>query len=287
MAGRRLPESPIYCRPDGYHTINRRNCSSKDIWNLLNKLRELSNAFCHEHHIIATEDNLHDPSAIAGFRDEIFALRPGEDIEAFASMHDRYTYEALRLTALVYSHALATRTPLSRTGDLIIVGTASSSTGQWPAGISAMESLHVQIRNAILKTDCSDCWGPLAGVLFWISLVAGAAANPGPLANEERVSEDEDGRKFLAAIAVRSSILLSFEFGGVMLESLRRLVGIEDVLAKGQMEEGEGRDEWWVSEPGFGSLWDGGVVVGPEQPGVEHDGWAQFGDFARDFDGLS
>ena len=67
-------------------------------------------------------------------------------------------------------------------------------------------------------------------MLFWIALVGGAGANPGPLAQEERIGVDEDGRKFLAAVAVRCSIVLSFEFGGDVLGMLRGLVGVEGVL---------------------------------------------------------
>lgn len=76
-------------------------------------------------------------------------------------------------------------------------------------------------------------WDHLIGVLFWATLLAGAAANPGPIANEEREGEDEDARKWLAAITVRCCIVLCFEFGGPVLETLKRTIAIQSLLVGG------------------------------------------------------
>lgn len=312
----RIPESPIYCRPSGFKTITSSNCPSPETWDLLNTLRELSQQFFilhtpnHQHQSPLTSHNT-SSHHILSLHDRIFTLPPSHsDTLTFPDLHSRSTYEGLRLTALLYAHALATRTPFSTASADLISGTATTTSGTWPPGLSSTEALHVQIRNALLATDCSSVWGPLAGVLFWIALVAGAGADPGPLANEERVGVEEDGRKYLAAIAVRCSIVLSFEHGESVLKMLRRLVRVGNVLNRVEQVRGEAgsddgevwrrfggtaevtRETWaqgsWTSEPGIGTLFDGFEVAGPEPPPLQKrlDDWTQMADFAWDFDGM-
>lgn len=314
----RIPESPIYCRPSGFQTISRHNCPSIETWELLNTLRNLTRHFILLHdptrqHRSSTPFESDRQQELLTLRNRIFNLPPcHSDTLTFPDLHSRYTYESLRLAALLYAHALSTNTLFSLASTAITSGTATTTCGTWPAGISATDSLHVQIRNALLKTDCSSVWGPLAGVLFWIALVAGAGANPGPLAQEERVSVEEDGRKFLAAVAVRCSILLSFEFGNAVLEMLKRFVWVESILhmdtektqeclegfggadhdqsASGAINGGSAPPmTWtqalWTSEPGVGSFVDGQEVHGPEPPPLQQqEDWTHMGDFAWDFD---
>lgn len=306
-----LPESPIYCQPSGFHTVSTQSCPSRETWDLLNNLRELTKYFFQLHGNGQQQPTRSHRSseALIRVRDDMFTLPAASSPTlSFPDMHSRYTYESLRLAGLLYAHALATCTPFSVASTQIVSGTATASDGAWPEGLSATESLHVQLRAALLKTDCSAVWGPLAGVLFFIALVGGAGANPGPLAQEERVSVEEDARKFLAAIAVRCSIMLSFKHGSHVLEMLKRLVSVETVLNEGTVgtqgpeDEGEKalQDEeaavpktwsqgWWTSQPGMGTFVDGLEVMGPEMPHLRHDreaGWTQMADFARDFDGL-
>ena len=298
----RIPESPIYFRPAGFQTIKPDNCPSIETWDLINTLRDLTKHFFMLHSNSPTTSQTDHRTALQTLRNKLFTLPPSHSPHLhFPDLNSRNTYESLRLTALPYAHALTTKTPFSLASTHLTSGTATTSTGLWPPGISATESLHVQIRDSLLKTDCSSVWGPLAGVLFWIALVAGAGANPGPLAQEERVGTDEDGRKFLAAVAVRCSIVLSFEFGGDVLEMLRRFVWVEGVL-NGDCQGREVVDEsigeivapetWtqglWTSEPGMGTCIDGLESAGPELPPVQQQeqDWTQMADFAWDFEGL-
>lgn len=311
-----LPESPIYCRASGYQTITPENCHSPEIWGLLNTLRDVTRHFLLLKRSNSPADSSESSarSSIVELRDRIFELPPAHSSDlSFPDLNTRYIYETLRLAALLYVHALYARTPFSIASIRLTSGAATSATGAWPAGLSASQALHLQIRNALLRTDCTSCWGPLAGVLFWVALVSGAGANPGPLSQEDREGEEEDARKFLAAIAVRCSIVLSFEHGEAVLEGLRRLVGIEGVLnaskagrggdqTAGQERVGPNGDgsgeraaqSWmqglWTSEPGTGTWIGWRETAGPEVPRFSawnEPGWAQMGDFARDFERLS
>ena len=133
-------------------------------------------------------------------------------------------------------------------------------------------------QNALMRTDLSFCWDHLAGVLFWVSLVAGAAANPGPMANEERVGVDEDTRKWLTAVAVRCCIVLSFEYGHAVLETLKRMVSIETVLGQSVSASGSKTPES-TSRPST-SAEPEHPTLGPIEPPPLHMG---FQDFAQEF----
>ena len=268
-----LPESPIYYRLEGFRTINRLLSPRSGTYSLLNDLRILTSKFFVEHSVIpvkALQLLGESTESIAGFRDKIFALAPAVDKD-FRDMHERYAYEALRLVSLIYAHALASRIPFSKAA-IEITRTSRPTVFQRLAPsvpnptLPGSNSIHIQIRDALIRTDTTECWGHLAGVLFWITLVAGAAANPGPIANEERHGEDEDGRKWLAAIAVRCSIVLSFEYGSAMMETLKRMVGIEAVLSGS-------------SEPPQRT---NGSCVGPVEP-PEIQMQRGFADFAQEF----
>ncbi|KAF2215067.1 hypothetical protein CERZMDRAFT_8762, partial [Cercospora zeae-maydis SCOH1-5] len=91
----------------------------------------------------------------------------------------------------------------------------------------------ITMYKALMATNLSDCWGHAAGVLFFITLIAGACANPDSLGfhlHTEPNGEEDETRKWLAAVTVRCSIVLSFEHGGVVLDTLKRLVGIQQIL---------------------------------------------------------
>jgi hypothetical protein len=145
---------------------------------------------------------------------------------------------------------------------------------------------HVLIKSALIRTDLSDAWGNMAGVLLWITLIAGAGANPDSLLNprlvdalapdEGRTTEEEEARKWLAAVAVRCSIVLGFEYSGAMLETLRRLVCIEQLLAKMDAE----RTVQYMSTARRSGVFVGDgskLTCGPQEPL-----WLTFQDFTHD-----
>ena len=230
----RVPESPVYNRAQGFHTIRAILEPHNPMYQLLNTLRSLTNSFYIENSQPSRSglDTCHtrrsrSPSneTVASLYAKVFAFAPASE-QDFGSMGDRYTYEGVRLAALIYAQALANKISFSR---------AASQTGTNSSPDTAhaqAEPIPIQIKQALMRTDVSYCWDHLAGVLFWTSLVAGAAANPGPLANEDRIGDDEDARKWLTAIAVRCCIVLSFEYGASVLETLKRFVAIETVLAR-------------------------------------------------------
>lgn len=255
---RKLPESPVYCRMTGYYTINRAVAQGHPTWSLLEDLRLLTNSF-----VRGSGSSFVSPltpirvnasweqcqHSVYTLRDKIFAAKPAaEQPEHFSTMSEKYTFEAIRLIGRVYAHALANEIPFSKAAaELGGYDTYTTTPPSYPCSAlngspkqyGAM-SWHIRIKAALIRTDLSDCWGNLAGVLYWLTLIAGACANPDSPNNKPRrelSEEEEEGRKWLAAIAVRCSIVLSFEYGGSILETLKRLVGIEQVLAKADADK--------------------------------------------------
>jgi hypothetical protein len=277
----RLPESPIYYPPQGFQSIMAALDPRSQMYHLLDILRTMTNKFY-------IENSQHSPNMLSAFRtakfwedsDEtvsslygkVFAIQPAAE-QDFDSMGERYMFESVRLASLVYAHALANKIPFSKAAKQV-----RSSSSPTIGSQEEPEPMPIQIQRALLRTDVSYCWDHLAGVLFWVTLVAGAAANPGPLANEDRVGEDEDARKRLTAIGVRCCIVLSFEYGHSVLETLKRLIAIETVL--GQTEATNDVATTQNMEGDVINSEGGEQIYGPIEPPPLQRGFA---DFAQEF----
>lgn len=229
------PESPIYCGPAGYSTISRILLPLDKTLGLLENCRLLTIIF-EAQHLNAVEigpDSLsqadqfdleQDREGIARFfYCQIVAATPADQYrKPFATDALKHTYEAVRLASYVYAHALVHGIPLSKAAQEL--------------SPTLPESLHILIRNALIRTDLTDCWGPTIGVLLWVSLVACACANPETEYNERRRQidpEEVESRKWLAAVIVRCCIVLnSCEYGDDVLEILRRFTRLTEVLAR-------------------------------------------------------
>jgi hypothetical protein len=274
----RLPESPIYSRPHGYRNISDVYDIETPMYQLLDTLRIMTNQFYVEN----SQRSLNMPSpfrtarfwehseeTVSTLYGKIFAIRPAVE-QDFDSMGERYMFEAVRLTSLIYAHALANKIPLSKAATQVRSNSAAADSQSEP------DPMPIQIKKALMRTDVSYVWDHLAGVLFWVTLIAGAAANPGPLANEDRVGVDEDARKWITAISVRCCIVLSFEYGASVLETLKRLLAIETVLGE---TEAIADDVTPVRQEVVGSG-NEEQTFGPAEPPPLQRGFA---DFAQEF----
>lgn len=156
----------------------------------------------------------------------------------FALQKEEYgdnTYESVRLCARTYASAIWQRIPLS----LAAHPNASSRTDITDCGVTPL-----MIKEALMQTEISDCWHSMIGVLFWITLVAGAACNTVPyvptrrasigfgnLYAENIVDEEALTRKWLIAVGIRCSVLLSFEHTAAVVQTLRKLLDVQEMLA--------------------------------------------------------
>lgn len=235
LDSRNSPESPIYCSVGGYTTISRILSPLDTTFSLLENCRLLTIVF-ENHNFTATEPDIFgadqaDPSALARDREsmtrflynQITSAPPADEHrKPFPTSVLKHRYEAVRLASWVFAYALVHGMPLSKA--------ASELNPMLP------DSIHILIKNSLVLTDLSDCWGPFIGILLWVSLVAGACANPETEYNENRRQtnpEEGESRKWLAAVAVRCSIFLnSCEYGEDVVEVLRRFVRLTNTLIR-------------------------------------------------------
>ena len=286
--GRKLPESPIYCRRSGFGSM--RNVLPPDsmIYKMLESSRRLTNAFISGHARVSEVSGAGFPldgrscPILQMLASEVFSARPGAEL-AFRTPAERHTYEAIRLTSRVYAHALGNCLAFSKAATQLRASECKK-TGETQVAI------HVQIRDALVRTDTTDCWGHMTGVLFWIALVAGASANFGGSADRSNrtglassASEEGEARQWLAAVLVRCSIVLGFEFGSAVMETMKTIGGIQQALGlvpvPGQVGDA-------VDAVTFSCLPEAGSY-GPDLPPAEREIRKGFVDFAQEFLALS
>ncbi|USP74205.1 uncharacterized protein yc1106_01479 [Curvularia clavata] len=79
------------------------------------------------------------------------------------------------------------------------------------------------VRDALEKSNLSDCWGDLAGILLWIGLVMGAASHH---------EKDKLIRRYYSALTIRACIMLCFEHPQAMHATMLKMTDIVDALDK-------------------------------------------------------
>ena len=245
-----FPESPVYCGRK-YRTVAH-NLGASESLTLLETLRRMTCVFqAHDGPNIEVLKYLH--SQVWDVESEL--------PEGIPSRQDRMN-EAIRLTARVYADALVGNVNFSQ----------ASSFPSRSQGHAEHPAAFVEIVRHLRHTDLDRVWGGLSGVLFWITLVAGAAAKKARTKDIKEAAdlaierEEEEARQWLAAVAVRCSIILGFEHGAATLGCLRNMLDIQDKLSRRNMEQRRRQQQQ--------------VLVGPGRKPAPPNG---FGDFALEF----
>jgi hypothetical protein len=248
-----FPESPIYC---GREFVTARQILGRgsDSLRLLELLQKMTCVFRAE-----GEPNT---EALAYFHRQVLAYKSKHC--AGESSRQDHIYEAIRLTARIYADAL--------TGNMNFSQASAFSTAQTDASRpkhGRSPAAYVEIVRHLMHTDLDRMWGGLSGVLFFIVMVAGAAARRAQVKDLTEAADlvcerqEEEARRWLAAVAVRCSIILGFEHGGAALATFQNMLFIQDKLS--------GRNVFRrVRE----------VSVGPERRAASQNG---FSDFAWEF----
>lgn len=86
-------------------------------------------------------------------------------------------------------------------------------------------------RNALENSNTGECWGDMSGVLYWCVLVMGGAARR-RVTNAGWSDDDESIRKYLAASALRLTVLLCFEHPEPTTVTLNRVSKVQELLAR-------------------------------------------------------
>ncbi|KAF2120439.1 hypothetical protein BDV96DRAFT_485209 [Lophiotrema nucula] len=291
-----IPESPLFCPRSDLNTVKRssRSSSSPRTLDLLKDIRMMMEFFLHE-----TKHSRQNSQSLKNLYKKITTEYPSAaDMQKTTVLTvSDWTYEAVRIAAVIQATAMVRRIPLSealkvsahtnaptslysssnasKSSDSLVSPTAirhdspltsfstspsyvtsadsnfssyfppqskstskfsiSSSTTDFssffpapaapaPTGPSA---LLANLKTALDNSDLSDVWNDMAGVLFWISLVVGAASR----------KSDKVLKKWFSALAIRCSIVLCFEHPEAIHSTLLRMTEFVEAAGYGTNDE--------------------------------------------------
>jgi hypothetical protein len=151
-------------------------------------------------------------------------------------------YEATRLCTVLYATALANKTPLSSTVRNNFISSSDDDDDK-------NNNILTLIRHHLSRTDLSNCWDSMVGILFFNTLIAAAACNdtcndtdtdadtdtentakPAKDASSGMAAQVQASRKWFVALAIRCSILLSFSHTDVVVDMLSLVLDVQAVL---------------------------------------------------------
>ncbi|GAB7325254.1 hypothetical protein MBLNU13_g09318t1 [Cladosporium sp. NU13] len=248
--GALFPESPIYCG-DGFGTVAKILGRGSDSLRLLELLQKMTFMFQTEGQSKA--------AALGYFHRQVLSFK--SKLRTSEASRPGHIYEAIRLTARIYADALVGNMEFSQA---ISFSTQRDDLGTEHFGSPAA---YVEIVHHLMRTDLDRMWGGLSGILFFIVMVAGASARKAQVkelteaADLVKERQEDEARRWLAAVAVRCSIVLGFEHGGSLLGTFTNMLCIQDKLS--------GREKILRQ-----------FVIGPDRRSAPQHG---FGDFAWEF----
>lgn len=173
-------ESPLYCPRSGFFTIVRSTRCSEQIHDILHNMWDvtaISLQAAGADFIGPLEATHISPSSAASIWNRATA-RPSATLVGTPVSND-WMYESCRLAALIYCRMVLPRIP-------------SIVTGVFPP----LSVLGRDLYRSLARTDTGDCWGDMAGVLYWCSLVGGAAMRSVLETSETDRQEDIEGSDF-------------------------------------------------------------------------------------------
>lgn len=245
-----LPESPLYCPRYTFLTIcNDAQCSPLTL-DILSDMRDLANIFVAHNTKL---NRVHDVDAIDIERssppDETYeaivrAIRtrlaqlPSAHTPGIAVSGD-WVYEACRITAIIYTTAIAMRIPFSVAANptyanLLEPSTPSSNWGSDEQFIKP--HLTETLYETLQRADTSNVWKSMSGVLYWVSAVGAAAARvPSTMnmAQQDRFAPEAYSvwvRRCLIMTATRTMIVLVFEHPMAVIAAQRTLLKVQELI---------------------------------------------------------
>ncbi len=216
-ASESIPESPLYCPRSEFFTIVRSRRCSEQIYDILCDMRDVTalSVQLAETSFFGPREATPLPASSAASVCRRAIIRPSAALGGTAVSND-WVYESCRLAALIHCRLFLHRIP-------------SADTRAFPP----LFRLGQNLCSALARTDTGDCWGDMAGVLYWCSLVGGAAMRPAPKSPEadtwkdvrsSELAERERCRRWLTFLAVRLNVVLGLQYPEVVTITLRRFI---------------------------------------------------------------
>ncbi|KAK1915374.1 hypothetical protein P3342_003183 [Pyrenophora teres f. teres] len=134
-------------------------------------------------------------------------------------------------TSSTYSHRLSTSSTFSQrpsvssfhsgSSDVLLFPRPVITTAQ-PGTLSTTNILN-DLKEALERSNLSECWSDMAGVLLWIGLVMGAASNK---------HDDKILRRYFSTMTMRACVMLCFEHPEAMHATMLRMSEVVEALGQ-------------------------------------------------------
>ncbi|KAF3000825.1 hypothetical protein E8E13_006703 [Curvularia kusanoi] len=242
-----LPESPLYCPRHSFLTISHDPQCSPSILELLYDMRDLTDIFvAHD----TALNKIHDVDAVDIARlsppNEAYeatiqtirtrmSLLPSAHTPGTAVSGD-WVYESCRIAAIIYSTAITMRVPFSIAADPRYTDTGSSFASWSDENHLPKAHLSEVLHETLERSNTSNMWTNMSGVLYWVSAVGAAAARrPQTLDMTQRVRFGPDAyavwtRRCLIMTATRTMIVLVFEQPTAVIAAQRKLLKVQELI---------------------------------------------------------
>lgn len=153
-----------------------------------------------------------------------------------------WIYEACRLTALIYTAAIIMLVPFSVAADPyrnpLLSGSRAPRNLQ-ASGHPRMARLTESLYQVLERTDMSNLWDNMPGVLYWVCAVGAAAARtPTPITIPQQTNfRGEDYavwiRRCLIMFSTRTMIILVFQHPLPVILAQKRLLKVQELIRIG------------------------------------------------------
>jgi hypothetical protein len=155
------------------------------------------------------------------------------------SVSGDWVYEACRIAALIYTTAIALRVPFSVAADPNCVDYLDT-----PAPLAGWDNdervhkahLTESLHETLKRTNTSNLWKNMSGVLYWVSAVGATAARIPSTMNmtqQDRFKHEAYSvwvRRCLIMTATRTMVVLVFEHPTAIIAAQRTLLKVQELI---------------------------------------------------------
>jgi hypothetical protein len=222
-----VPESPIYCLNTTLEHLKGLESCAPESLSILNDMKSLTDAFLLYHLDKTTTQPFGDSPDFISYAKSIrnrLSARPPASVIGSPISEDYY-YEFIRLASLIYTESLVSCIPFS--------SAIRSLDSRTPATrLNILQSMFL----ASSKTVLTNCWGGMAGVLLWGSLVGATAAKGLPAEGSKSLAVNEQSRRWLTVSSLGCMVIIATEHTAVVTESAKKMLKIQRILSGGRDE---------------------------------------------------
>lgn len=248
-----LPESPLFCPRAEFFTIRAPRCS-ETTYELLSDMRDLTDLVIAHHAgldtIVDSETEVESTRArlsledynaqIAGICTRLAAL-PCAYTPGLPTTND-WLYESCRIAAIIYTGAILSRISFSISAEPSfnpILSDPVYMSNSLAGGHLYSRPLTEALFEALTKSDTTNIWDDMSGVLYWVASVGAAAARTPSTINMSSTPKSRNHahairiRRCLIMHATRPLLLLVFQHPISIIMAQKTLLKVQQLTGSG------------------------------------------------------